>query len=84
MKGKNMKFKCRKCGSDSLEEEVVEINTYQKISDVTIDKDGKINVEYLPVDYTSLEGGSFSRYICADCGETIATSLTELVEQLGI
>ena len=72
-----IKFKCKSCGNDQLEEVMVNVTVISPI--VTLwDADGLGDCEY----ETSLnEYGEVDRFQCSQCGEVIdgATTLEELV-----
>jgi predicted nucleic-acid-binding Zn-ribbon protein len=64
MKPMTMKFKCSKCGSDTLEE--ITVNVTQSTEITGVDEDG-----LLIYGNSSTEGGELDHFQCQKCGMVI-------------
>jgi len=59
-----IEFKCPECGSDGLEEVMVNVTSTSFVNDIEIE-DGVINCDY---DNVEVEDGEVDHYQCVDCG----------------
>lgn len=70
-----LKFECRECGGECLEEIMVNVSVYSDISDI-VEQDGEFDMEY---GNQVNEGGTIEKFQCKDCGAG-ALSLADLME----
>jgi len=73
-----VEFTCTKCGSHRLEEVMAGVTVSSIVHTLAIE-DGEVSMEY---GEQSNEGGTVDRYQCMDCGDMVANSQEELIEEL--